>query len=580
CHAAAVHNLHPSIRGTGVLLGIVDAGIDFRHGDFRNADGTSRIRFLWDQNDAAVPGAAVPFGRVFTKAELDQVLANQPGAPAIAHRDLEGHGTHVAGIAGGNGRGAKSAKFTGMAPESEYLIVVTRGDSATLGQSNAALAAFTWIVDRAAELSRPVAINNSQGMNGGGHCGESLLEVGMDRLARRAGVAIIKSAGNEQTWRTHAGGTVTQGQTRVVELVSGASNFSDDILEIWHDGADTIAIAVQAPGAPTPAAADFVVPGGNRTSSTSAQNEVTIDSTVNASDTGDVRTVVFMSRGNAPRIQPGTWRLHLRGDSVSAGRYDVWIERSGNRSTEQARFSPASNDPTRTISIPGTARRIITAGSYITRTGTLGQISDFSSRGPTRYDLHKPEITAPGEQIVSCLSSASHLQTFKPRYTLMAGTSMAAPHVTGAAALLLQMNPGFNCSEVKQLLMRSASRSGFAASAPDETFGDGKLNIEAAVQLARTAVFPVISNVKVQGTVISWTTDVPTTAAVRFNTHQRRMLLGRASGSLADLTLGTSHSIDLHGQPPGTYFCEILAFTAQDWQALDDHDGLHYQVTV
>lgn len=579
--ANAVHSLNPAIRGTNVLIGVIDGGIDFRHDDLCNADGTSRIRFLWDQNATAVSGGTVPFGRVYTKADLDRVIANQPGAPVIGHRDRVGHGTHVCGIAGGNGRGAVPATFIGMAPAAEYVVVVSRGETVTLGQSNASLAAYRWIADRAAELGRPVAINQSQGMNGGGHCGESLLEVGMDQLARRAGVAIIKSAGNEQLWRTHAGGVIAQGTTRVVEFVSGASNIEDDILEIWHDGADKIAVAVQPPGATAPSVADFVAPGGSRTSTTAANNEVTIDSTIDASNTGDVRTVVFVNRGTEPRIQPGTWRLHLRGDVISSGRYDIWIERSGNRNTEQARFSPASNDPTRTVSIPGTARRIITVGSYVTRNGTFGQISDFSSRGPSRYDLQKPEIAAPGEEIASSLSSAATtLPTFQTHYTLMSGTSMAAPHVTGAAALILEVNPRLTCTQIKQILMRSANRTGHAASAPDNAWGNGKLNIEAAVQQARVVRFPVISNVIVNGTRISWTTDIPTTGAVRFNTQQRRMLLGRASGSLADLTLGVSHTIDLNGQAAGTYFCEILAFTADDWETVDDRNGAHYRIVV
>src|SRR5205807_5557638 len=133
---------------------------------------------------------------------------------------------------------------------------------------------------------------------------------------------------------------------------------------------------------------------------------------------------------------------------------------------------------------------------------------------------------------------------------------------------------------IKQLLMRSASRSGFAVSAPDDTFGDGKLDVEQAVALARTAVFPVIGGVTVTGTVLHWTTDVPSTGAVRFNTHQRRLLLGRALGSLADLSLALTHSIDMATLPPGIYFCEILAFSEGDWQTLDDADGKHHQVVV
>jgi hypothetical protein len=196
--------------------------------------------------------------------------------------------------------------------------------------------------------------------------------------------------------------------------------------------------------------------------------------------------------------------------------------------------------------------------------------------------VQKPEITAPGESIVSTLSSAAPLEPFEPRYTLMPGTSMAAPHVAGAAALLLQINPRFTCEQVKQLLKRSARRDGAAGNAPNNGWGDGKIDVQRAVELARVVRFPLIADVNVSGTVLSWTTDMPTTGAVRFNTHPRRMALGRALGSRALLSSSQQHSIDLHDLGTGTFHCEILAFSLapEEWHAVDDNDGHHYAVVV
>ena len=368
-----------------------------------------------------------------------------------------------------------------MAPDCELVIVAVKSDAGTLGESTSATIAFRYIIDRARELNRPVSINMSLGNNGGGHSGEMPLETAMDNLARLPGVVIVKSAGNEQTWRIHASGTVTQGTAPIRrQFESSGSNTEQDVFEIWFDGADRIGIAVQAPGGPAPVANDFVLPGNVNTFDTTANNRVRIDcSSVNAGGTGDVRAVVFIGRGTAPRIQPGRWSLHFRGDQITDGLFHVWIERTGRGGggVEQTRFIAADNDPACTISIPGTARRIITVGSYVTRfdnDAPLGALSRFSGRGPTRYGLRKPELVAPGESIVSVLSSAAqNLQAFEPGYTLMPGTSMAAPHVTGIAALLLEINPQFTCEQVKQILSRAARRDGAAAVAPDDNWGNG-----------------------------------------------------------------------------------------------------------
>ena len=583
-----LHTVVPTVRGTNVLVGVIDGGIDFRHDDFRLPDGTSRIRFLWDQSAASVAGGRVPFGREYTKADLDASLRTNPAPIPVNHTDPGGHGTHVAGIAAGNGR-TSNGQFMGMAPDAELVIVALRSDAGTLGESASAVAACQYVVDRAREVGRPVAINMSLGNNGGGHCGEMPLETAMDNLARQPGVVLVKSAGNEQTWRIHASGTVTQGGAARRQFESSGNNSQQDVFEVWFDGRDRIGIAVQPPGAAVPTANDFVLPTGMNTFQTPADNRVRIDAqNVDSGGTGDVRAMVFIMRGAAPRIQPGRWSLHFLGNQIGAdGRFHVWIERvaRGGGGAEQTRFTPADNDPTCTISIPGTARRIITVGSYATRFDgdvAVGELSRFSSRGPSRYGLRKPELSAPGETIASALSAASGGQPFAQGYTLMPGTSMAAPHVTGAAALVLEINPQFTCEQIKQLLVRAARRDGAAAGAPDDSWGSGRLTVQRAVELARTVRFPLVQNAQVNGTQLSWTTDIPTTGAVRFNPQRKRMALGQAVGSRASLTLGLQHAIDLQGLPPTTYHCEIVAFTPgpEEWQTLEDNQGQHFVVTV
>lgn len=581
--AAAVHSATVPHRGAGVIVGIVDSGIDFAHDAFRRADGSSRILNLWDQG---VPGKhpGVPYGIEYAQDRIDQALGSPDPSVALPHQDLHGHGTHVAGIAAGNGN--PGATYQGIAPEADLIVVAYSGEQGTtLGRSARALAALLYIADKAKALGRPVAINLSQGMNGGGHVGETVLETGLDDLLRRPGVIAVKSAGNEQEWRVHAGGTLAQDAVVTLGLRSESLNGSDDLIEIWHDGSDQVSVSVRPPGS---TALPFVGAGDEKSFPTAAGNLVSVSSDTDASGTGDTRVTIILSRGNAAFIQPGTWSLLLRGDVVQAGRFDAWIERTarGNGGGEQMQFVEASSQATHTISIPGTSRRIITVGSYVTRpepgfSAPLGQISSFSSRGPTRYGLQKPEIAAPGEWIISVRSAASSQpQTPDEWHTSMPGTSMAAPHVTGAAALLLGIRPDLTCEQAKQILMLTANRQGHAASAPDNTWGNGKLDINEAMSAAAAARFPMISNVQVSGAMVTWDTDIPTTGALRFHAEQRHLELGKNASSHAELALATHHSVDLSAflAPGRQYALEILAFSKLGFWTADDAAGSFYVV--
>jgi subtilisin family serine protease len=577
------------LKGAGVIVGIIDGGIDYTHPDFQNQDGTSRILFLWDHGGQSTDNTKVPYGREYTKAELDAALASQNPLQEVPHQDEGGHGTHVTGIAAGNGS-ASAGKFTGVAPEADLIVVALQTEKGrTLGRSVRAFEAFAYIVEKAGKS--PVAINFSQGMNGGGHSGETVLETGLDNLMLQPNVVVVKSSGNEQVWRIHAGGQVQQGQILTLELSAGKDNNKEnDILELWYSSPDQISVAVQPPSG---TALDFVKPGDQKDFDTGVGNRVSIDFDPNANGTEDMCATVILSKGSVSFIQPGTWKLLLRGDRVEKGRYDVWIERSsGRRQLEQLQFSETSADPTCTITVPGTSKRIITVGSYVTRphesdSPPRGEISQFSSVGATRYGVQKPEISAPGEWIISTLSSQKTIFPGSPqlvpgttKYWADAGTSMAAPQVTGTVALILSVRPNLTCEQVKQILMQTSRRDGFASKAPDNTWGSGKLDVEAAVKCAESVRFPKISNVQVDGVKLSWQTDIPTTSAVRFNTNQRQLQLGKKLDSIAALTLSNDHIITLTNLSTGKYFCEILAFSEENWWTIDDNGGALYLLQV
>jgi subtilisin family serine protease len=582
--ALRLHNNAPPVRGAGAIVGIIDMGVDYTHLDFRHADGSSRILYLWDQNAPEPAYGGVPYGHAYTKAELDVALSSS----ILLHSDTEAHGTHVCGIAAGNGN-ASLGWYTGIAPDADIIVVAARAQRALVPESVPVFDACTFIVEKAKALRRPVAINLSLGWNSGGHSGETLLETGLDNLVRQPGVVVVKAAGNEQELRIHAGGNFTpepstSGQTIELEVVVEDNNSLDDLIELWYDDEDQISVAVKPPGSPP---LPFVTPYTDQQFRTPAGNDVHVGFQHDA-DAGDAMAEITLTRGDAAFMQPGTWKVLLRPDQIKGGRFDAWIERTvrGAFVREQTRFSAASADNTRTVSIPGNGRRIITVGSYVTRalggfSLSDGHVASSSSRGPTRYGMQKPEIAAPGEGIVSARSSQSGAPPFGSTwYTIMGGTSMAAPHVTGASALVLSLRPDLTCEQVKQILQQTARRNGLAASAPDSAWGAGKLDAFAAAAKAFTVQFPRISNVSVGGGKISWQTDLPTTSAVRYHTNRRRLQLGKDPGSQADFTRGTNHTMDLSGLEPGTYYCEILAYTEDNLSSTDDNDGSFYELTI
>jgi len=560
------------------IVGVIDGPVDYTHPDFLRDDGTSRILYLWDQG-AKIGGGDVPFGVEYTRDDLNRALTAENPHAVVPHLDIDGHGTHVAGIAAGNGR-AEGGKFCGVAPGADLIVVaLDREDEVTVGRSVALLEALDYVRRRAA--GRPVSINLSQGMNGGGHCGETLVETGIDALARTPGVVVVKSAGNEHLWKIHAGGELRQG-TRRLELDVASNDRLDDLMEIWFDSANTVRIGVLPPGHDR-GQRWFVVNNRVDEISTTFGNVVRVYSEQDMDGTGDTCVTLRFSSGKAPYIQPGVWTVLLDARGKTSGRFDAWIERTVRSDpAEQMRFTDLSANATRTITVPGTAREVITVGAYVTRalpTGgaAAGALAPFTSRGPTRYGAQKPEISAPGQVVVAPRSCASE---GTGSYAALSGTSMAAPHVTGAAALVLGQHPQYTCGQVKQILMRSARRDAMTSGAPDNAWGEGKLDLRELLERARTAVFPRIFQITVQGATCSWRTDVPTRGELWFTRNRRHLQLGKSVLMRASPSLGKEHSVELQSVPPGSYFCAIVAFSEQNYSSTDDNGGGYHEVTV
>jgi len=452
--ATAVHTAVIPEKGDRALVAIVDSGIDVLHHAFRNGAGT-RIVAIWDQRSTVGPtprAAAVAgntagarfeqdYGRYHSRADIDGYLLAH-NVPADLGRDPDAHGTHVASTAAGSpyvsagstDPAADGQTFPGgVAPASGIVLVIpdlnsAPGDPVSLGYSTSHVDALAFIKETARAVGMPVAVNVSLGMNAGAHDGTSLLELAFDEFSgggREPGYVIIKSAGNEQQHPIHAEATAANGASAAIEWVTNTTPRREDYLEFWFASSDELEFAIRFNAAAPAVRVDRAEPVASAVINETARCNLQLDRFHH--DNGDARLmVVTRGLGGSALNVAGTWRLEIYGKRVvSGGRVSGWIERSPKR---PARFTTGAL-AAETLSIPGTARTVISVGAC--DLGIPPAVQSFSSRGPSRDGREKPELVAPGHSILAAEAGADL------GLLSMGGTSMAAPHVTGAVALVL-----------------------------------------------------------------------------------------------------------------------------------------------
>lgn len=487
-HANQVHAPPVDERGDKALVGIIDTGIDVMHEAFLDASGKTRILAIWNQHDSAGPSPnavdpAFPskLGRLWLASDIQQMV-NSAVPPPPALRDTDRHGTHVAGIAAGRAVGGLA---NGMAPDAGIVVVMPKmktnpADPVSVGYSVSHLQALEFLKRVAAGNTvvsgpaLPMAVNVSLGMNAGALDGTSLLEAGFDTITNKGrdpGFVIVKSAGNE---RGHGGHARIQPFIGVMPITweSDPTFRFEDYFEVWYNTLDELEFTVVDP-------AQNMSPVISRTNPkfthTLGGNIVHVELVERHVDNGDNRLVIQILP-QAQQIQAGLWALNVRGVTVRSRnpQVDIWVERDDARAV---RFDPEIADVT--LSIPGTADTVITVAAC--HSATPLQLNSSSSFGPTRDGRAKPDLCAPGNGITAALAGQAR------GGVQMSGTSMAAPHVTGALALVLSQRakqpgrPQHNARQLRAALVQTTKFGSIYNPGP----GHGMLDAQALFTLLK-----------------------------------------------------------------------------------------------
>jgi subtilisin family serine protease len=488
-------------QGAGVIVAVIDTGIDIFHDSFRKSDGTTRILELWDQGITVAghspPPGLTPIGAVFTAADINASLSNGPVFPST---DTNGHGTHVAGIAAGNGRQDDRCTFPGryigVAPEAD-LIIVRAIAIPSPGQSSIS-DALQWCATASARHgNKPVVINCSFGSDIGPHDGTGTMDGFIDAILRPAGgppqgLAIVVAAGNAGELELHETGTVPANGTATVSFTMPDGSEKGDTLDIWYNGTSTLNIEIISPpnpALPGPITTGPIPPGAPGSPFAIGLQTIAVSSSTAplAANNNRKQIQVSFSTPANRALRSGPWQIKFTETAGVQATWDAWFASShedpfptfrlltDNAATPRRRMN--------TIDEPGTSRNAITIASYH---DDGGELADSSSRGPqpvpgSPVGEVKPTVAAPGVKVKAPRSRNDPdvpSSCCDQRHIDKSGTSMASPHVCGLVALIFEKNRTLTFEQVRAHLQKAARIDGIPAADVPPVF-DAVMNIRA-----------------------------------------------------------------------------------------------------
>jgi subtilisin family serine protease len=564
--------------GAGVLIGDVDTGIDYLHPDFLHDDGTTRLVSIWDQTGSgASPPAGFSYGAEWLPAQINA------GIPAQV--DDEGHGTHVMGIAAGNGsatgNGEPAYTYVGMAPEADICMVKTNFTTTSIVDG------VNYIFQKAAALGKRAVVNLSLGTQEGPHDGTLDMDQMLNALTG-PGKIIVASAGNEGAEKLHGqltlSGATPQNMTLTVPAYTAGAGTGDDFLLFsgWYAGTSQISLTITTP---TGVILGPVLTGTNLLGQNTLDGWLDIHNGTSTPTNGAHE--IYVQLYDAVTARPpknGTWTFTLTPVSIpGGGRVDMYLYENhlagGGGPYAVWNQGLAFGG---VVASPGDADSVITVAAHATKDcwdavdglnycwsphPTLGAIAFFSSQGPRRDGALKPDLSAPGFGVTSSLSSADFnaspsLTATDGVHVNFAGTSMAAPHVAGGTALLLARSEWANAtpSGIKARLLSTARVDAFTGAVPNATWGYGKLDLGTALAIPLTVLVshPAKGNLYVIGKY-----DSVNVVLTGFTADSITFALSQDGGATYPKSLGTLYNVP-SGPPAGlTFFVDPSMASSQ-----------------
>lgn len=473
------------LTGTNVLIGLIDTGIDYTHPAFRYSDGSSRIVGIWDQTiQTGEPPAGILYGSEYQKEMIDEALALDNPYELVPSRDENGHGTFLAGIAAG-GEDVEN-DFTGAAPLASIAMVKLKeakpylreyyrvSEDAYAVQENDIMIGIKYLLDTAVRLNMPLVILLGLGTNLGGHENSTYLSNLIADISTYIGLATIIAGGNEGNEAAHYRGIFSIGEMPQTVEFTVAEDSSGFTMELWTRLPVSVSLGIISPtGERIQEMA--VRPGRHEDFRFVFEDTViSVDYIVPFGLEGD--NVIFLRFINPT---PGLWRMLVRGNYINPqDSFDIWMPVREFMGEGTYFLRP---DPFITLTDPANVPEGITVTAYNHRDNSLYL---RAGRGYTRENAIKPELAAPGVDIFGPQPGGT--------YTVRSGSSIAAAHVAGAVALILEWGIvkgnmfSMDTGSIKNYLIRGAQRNP-DVTYPNRELGYGLLDLYSTFEQIRLA---------------------------------------------------------------------------------------------